>query len=190
MAKKRKKQHWRQDNLRLRKDHNWRAKPGYKIFVADRGAVRFDFPENWLMEMSESGSVKFHDVPPPDDDCLLEVSVMHLNPNVDWSGVPLAEFLADIVENDPRALMEQGEIVTVQRPGAQIVWTEGRFVDTTQEDRAARARLCLALGSNIQTIITMDLWENDLERFGPVWDEVLASLRIAEYVADPKLGPI
>ena len=46
MAKKK----WKKDTLKLKKDHLWKAKPGYTIFVADRGAVRFDIPQGWIVE--------------------------------------------------------------------------------------------------------------------------------------------
>src|SRR4028118_867180 len=39
---KRKKQEWLKETLELKEDHNWKSKPGTRIFVAGRGAVRFD----------------------------------------------------------------------------------------------------------------------------------------------------
>lgn len=70
---------WKRQTLKLKENHGWRAKPGYKIFVADRGAVRFDIPQEWIMDPGKD-SIKFHDRTPPDDDCLLQVSVLHLSP--------------------------------------------------------------------------------------------------------------
>ena len=58
--------------------------PGYNIFVADRGAVRFDFPRDWIIEPGENGSIKFHDKKPPDDDCTLQITVMYLPDGVDF----------------------------------------------------------------------------------------------------------
>jgi hypothetical protein len=57
--------------------------------VADRGAVRFDFPDTWVLKMGER-TVCLYGREPPDDDCRLEVSFTRLPP-IDWSGMPVAE---------------------------------------------------------------------------------------------------
>ena len=41
---------WKKDKIKLRKNHTWQGKPGYKIFVADKGAVRFNYPQTWVVE--------------------------------------------------------------------------------------------------------------------------------------------
>ena len=41
---------WTKKTLKLKEGHGWKSRPGYSIFVADRGAVRFDFPKTWVME--------------------------------------------------------------------------------------------------------------------------------------------
>src|SRR5690349_13517915 len=76
---------WTKKTLKLKKNHGWQSRPGYNIFVADRGAVRFDFPRSWIIEPGENGSIKFHDKKPPDDDCTLQITVMYLPDGVDWS---------------------------------------------------------------------------------------------------------
>ena len=176
-------QQWSKEVRRLKKNHGWKAKPGYKIFVADRGAVRFDFPGTWIM-VPGTDSVKFHDRPPPRDDCLLQVSVMHLNPRIDWSGLPLPQLLEQVIRDDSRGAMSRGEIIHVQRPDLELAWTESRFIDPA-ERREACSRACLARGSNVQPLITMDFWPEHADRFGPVWDEVLRSLQLGQYVKDP-----
>src|SRR5262249_23366387 len=35
--------------LPLPENHGWRSQPGYLIFVANRGEVRFDYPEDWII---------------------------------------------------------------------------------------------------------------------------------------------
>ncbi|MBE9014483.1 hypothetical protein IQ250_30285, partial [Pseudanabaenaceae cyanobacterium LEGE 13415] len=68
---------WIKETLEIDKNHGWQSKPGYKIFVAGRGAVRFDVPQDWHFEPDEK-SFRFHDATPPNDDCRLEVSYNHL----------------------------------------------------------------------------------------------------------------
>src|SRR4051812_47263730 len=36
---------WIKEELKLKKNHSWKAPPGYRIFVADQGAVRFNIPQ-------------------------------------------------------------------------------------------------------------------------------------------------
>lgn len=179
MAKK-----WNKQVLKLKENHGWKAKPGYKIFVADRGAVRFDIPQDWVMT-PESDSIKFHDRTPPDDDCLLQVSMIRLPPGIDWSTLPLPYLLQEaVIKDDPRGIISQGEIVQVQRPDLEMAWVETRFIDPV-EKREACSRSCLARGSNIQPLITMDFWLDDTEKFTPVWDEVLRTLVLGDYIEDP-----
>ena len=78
---------WRKETLRLKEKHGWQAKAGYKIFVVDQGALRFDVPQDWIVDLATS-SFKFFNRQPPDDDCTLEVSLIRLPP-IDWSGLPL-----------------------------------------------------------------------------------------------------
>src|SRR6266496_1579784 len=82
---------WDKEELELNKSHGWRARPGQKIFVADRGALRIEFPEDWVV-IPDDDSIKFYDKQPPDDDCCLAVSYMRLPP-VDLSGLPVSEML-------------------------------------------------------------------------------------------------
>ncbi len=173
---------WQKEVHRLPKNHGWRSKPGYKIFVADRGALRFDIPSDWAFEPGES-SFRFYDREPPDDDCRLEVSVMRLNPEVDWRGLPLAQFLEEASKDSLLEEISRGEIVHVKQPDLELVWRESRFLDPG-ERRESRSRMCLAHGSHVAPLITMDFWPEDAERVIPVWDEVLRSLQLGAYVKD------
>lgn len=176
---------WDKRTLKLPEKHGWHAKPGFKIFVADRGAVRFDFPEDWVV-IPSADSIKFHDKEPPDDDCTLAVSVMRLPPG-DWSGLPVATLVKQLVEHDRREVISIGEVVEVKRADLDLAWAEVRFMDPN-EKRPARSRTCLSRASDVQPLITFDFWEPDAPRLGKVWDEILRSLRVAEPIIDPTLG--
>ena len=52
---------WEKKTLRLKDGHGWSARPGCNVLVADRGAVRFDYPEGWVVVPDERGSLKLHD---------------------------------------------------------------------------------------------------------------------------------
>jgi hypothetical protein len=186
MAKRDKgKPKWIREVLELKPDHHWQASPGCKVFVADRGAVRFEVPGDWYFEPATK-SFRFCDCKPPDDNCCLEVSYNRL-PLADWSLFPLAKLLKDVVERDKRDILERGEIVTVKRQTARIVWTEFKFMDSN-EHREAYSRICIGLGSGIQCLITFDYWVEDAPRLIPVWDNVMRSLTLGLYIRDPSTG--
>ncbi|MDF5719322.1 MAG: hypothetical protein PUP91_02280 [Rhizonema sp. PD37] len=187
MAKRKKSNlQWIKETLELKPDHHWEAPSGYKIFVADRGSVRFNVPQNWVFEPQEK-SFKFLDRKPPDDDCCLEVSFNRLPPN-DWSQFPLVSTLEKVTENDGRNVIAKGEIFTIKRQTARIVWTEIKFIDTQAEPREAFSRTCIGLGSNVQCLITFDYWVDQAHSLTPIWDEVMRSLTLGLYIRDSTTG--
>ena len=177
---------WRRSTHRLRKDHVWEAKPGYKIFVADAGAVRFDIPQKWIVTPGPD-SIRFNDKQPPDDDCLMQMSLMRLNPEIDWSELPLREMFDATIGGDEREITPIGEVQHVRRQDLELVWREYIFIDPN-EQREARSRACLARAGTLLPFITMDFWPEHTDRFSPVWHEVLRSLRLGQYVKDPTRG--
>ena len=183
--RKKPKLNWIKETLELKEDHNWQSNPGYKIFVAGRGAVRFDVPQDWHFEPQEK-SFSFHDAPPPNDDARLEVSYNQL-PQGDWSLFPLQHTLKKVVEEDSRNVIDKSEIITIKRQTARIVWTELKFIDSN-EDREAFSRICIGLGSNVQCLITFEFWADQAEKMVPVWDEVMRSLVLGLYIRDPRTG--
>jgi len=180
---------WEKHSFKLPAQHGWKAKPGYKIFVADRGAVRFDFPEDWVVVPGKD-SIGLHDRRPPEDEVVLKVSVMHLPPiKGGWGQLPLENLVREAVRHDSRGSTGGDDIRTVQRGALELAWTEVRFIDPN-EKRPALSRTCLARARNIQPLITMDFWETDVEKFGPVWDEILRSLRVGVAYGDPRRGDV
>lgn len=179
--------HWHKETLKLKKNHTWKAKPGYRTFVAGRGAARFCFPQPWIME-PDSDSIKFYDGKPPDDNCRLAFSYIVLPP-IDWSGLPLAQLIDTAIEGDERNLESVGDVITVPREDIELVWAEFRFTDPV-EQREALTRMSIGRGVAIQTLITFDFWPEDREKLDPVWDEVMRSLELEQYVSDPTSGDI
>ena len=186
MAKhKKNKPEWIKETLELKANHRWQSKPGYKVFVAARGAVRFDVPGDWILEPAEK-SFKFTDREEPDDDCCLEVSFSHL-PDGDWDLFPLKATLKRIVADDKRNAIATSDVFTVKRQTARIVWAEIKFIDS-EENREAFSRICIGLGSNVHCLITFDYWADQADRLTPVWDNVLETLTLGLYIRDPRTG--
>ncbi len=176
---------WKKETLTLRPDHVWTGKPGCRVFVADRGAVRFDFPQDWVVR-PDPDSIKFHDAEPPDDNCTLAVSFLRLPP-VDFSGLPVAQLIPVAMQGDKRGILFQSDIKTVKRADLELAWIEAWFIDP-REQRQAYTRLCIARGAGIQALITCEFWPEDRARIDPVWDDVLDSLRLGVYIKDPTIG--
>jgi hypothetical protein len=178
---------WSKETARLKQDHTWKAPPGYNIFLVDRGAVRFNIPERWIVE-PDSDCIKFYDGRPPNDNCRLACSYIRLAP-IDWSGVSLAELIRVAGEGDGRTLTPEGVTVEPARRDLEVAWGDFSYIDPG-EKRPALSRICIGRGLNIQTLITLDYWPEDAQRLAPVWNEVVRSLQLGAYVADPTAGDV
>ena len=176
---------WKKQTLKLKDEHQWKARDGYRIFVANRGAVRFDFPQHWVLKPGDN-SFKFHDAEPPDDDCRLELSINYLPP-ADWSRAPLADFLRGVADDDERPINARGEIITEDRPDLRLAWIELRFIDPV-EQRAAHSRILLGIGGRVQCLLTFDYWADDDAQFALVWEEIVKSLQLGKIILDPTTG--
>ena len=180
---------WKKQVFRLDSKYDWKAKPGNKVFVADRGALRFDFPGDWYFSPdvdTEAAlpTLKLYDRKPPDDNCLLEVTIFNLPPGIDWRQMPLPKLLSDTMPDDDDSVLSRSKVVYSKRGDLEIAWLETRFVDPG-EKREARSRTCMARRGNIQPLMTFSFWPEDATRLEPVWDELLRSLRLGEYIAMP-----
>lgn len=182
-----KKMRWQKETLKLRDRHYWTAQPDCQVFVADRGAIRLDFPQGWVV-VPEADSINMHDKQPPDDDCVLAVSYLRLPP-IDWSGLAPATLVDQTSRGDSRPVYEWGEIVEERRGDLEIAWREMWFIDPS-EKREALSLFCLARRRQVQALITFDFWENDRQRCETVWKTVLKSLQLDEFIQDPTVGRV
>ena len=174
------------DTLPMHSRRGWRARPGCKIFVADRGAVRFDYPRDWFVS-PDADSITLYDEEPPDDDSCLAVSYMRLPP-VDWSKLRVATLVEAGMSGDTRPIDTWGPIREARRGDLELAWREVNCVDAA-EKREARSRMCIARQSTFQCLITFDFWIEDLERCEAAWETVLDTLQLGDFIADPTRGP-
>lgn len=177
----------RKKDLTLRDDHGWKSEEGYKIFVADRGAVRFDFPKDWIVKFKEK-SVSFHDLEPPDDKGALEMSFHRLPPH-DWNTFPLKKTLQQILKDDDRDIHHQSKVTSANRDGMRLVWADIRYIDKT-EKREATSRILVGIGGNVQVLFTFDYWTEGEEAMREVWETMLRSLRLGLFIPDPTRGHV
>ena len=152
----------------LPENHGWKAKPGNRIFVADRGAMRFEVPNTWILEMPRnSRSYQFYDRKPfADADIRIDARVMYLaatHPTVDWAQVqpwnepPIAEWLKKSIADDPRVPTRTTEPLTIRLNETTVAWAEMDFIDPV-EKRPAHTRVCYAMKTSaaLMSIIAMD----------------------------------
>jgi hypothetical protein len=176
---------WNKYTMSLPPNHGWKCSPGHNLFIADRGAVRFEYPEDWH-HGPEQGCIGFHDREPPDDDCSLRASVLHFPPGVKTADVdrelPLDALIVDAVARDTRSVTFDGVVHRVAKPDSTVVWVQMTFTDPN-EHRLARSRMCMARARGVQPLITMDYWDDQADRFEPVWDNVMRSLWVAVPIA-------
>ncbi len=179
---------WIREEYRLPHDHGWTATPGHKILVLDRGAVLLEFPAEWTLEpASEGGQINVRDgVTTEDSRCVLAVSCLPIPP-IDWTELPLAKLLIDVVDDGERDLISVGPVRETSRDGLGLAWCELRVVDPG-EHRECRSRVCLARGNGVQCLITFDFWPEDELRLNPVWHHVLGSLRLGRKLDEPTRG--
>jgi len=189
MPKRKRHQRWTGSTLRLKDNHTWKAPPGHKIVILDRGAARFNYPESWHVEPA-SDALKLYDVAPPDDNVRLSVSLIHHTPNIDWSELPLDALLQSTLEKSPD---DSAQPVTgverIARKDVEIVWQEISWQDPV-EHREARSRVAVARGRTVHAILTLDVWPEDWPRVKAMWLEVMRSLELDRYVKDPTRGDV
>jgi hypothetical protein len=164
----------------LQRDHGWKAKEGYSICVLDRGAVRLEFPSKWIVKQHPD-SVQIHDSEPPNDDCV--VSVSRVQTPGDAGDVPLRDLVAALVAADERQILNSAEIVQVERGDLNIAWSEIRYIEP-EKKREAFSRIAIGRGAGVHCLITFDFWADQATKFAPVWDDVLSSLMLGQYVVN------
>ena len=174
---------------RLPERHRWKAKEGNKIFVANKGDVRFEFPEGWVFDRTSGGegkSARFFDGHPPNDNIRLEVSVINAMDPLAFQA-PLADVLdgaiKDIGEN-----CERSEAFAMTLPDHDLALLDLAYIDPI-EKRPAHSLFCLARGAGVHALISLDYWPEDAATALAVWEDVLGSLRLGQYLEHPFFGP-
>lgn len=173
--------------MTMKKNHTWKAPDGYKIVVADRGAVSFNVPSEWLLVKMEP--LELNDAEPPNDEARISMSFWRMPPGMDWSGLPLGELLEKSTEGSDMEVLERSELHTVERKDIELVWMQHRFMDPV-EHREAYSRFMMGRGFDVHVLITCDFWVEDAPRLIPIWNEVVRSLQLGREIEDPTKGPV
>ncbi len=166
------------------KTGQWNAKQGYRILIADGGAVRFDFPEHWLAGIDE-GRVLIVDRQPPLDRCGLMVSCRQITALM--SQFPMDMLLSDVTETgNNRRITFRGPIIRIFRPPLEGAWRQMLFMDP--RGREACTRVCLARGGRSLATIVFDFWPEDEVHMHLPWMTLIETLAVGDYIEDPATG--
>lgn len=171
-------------DLPLRRDHLWTATPGFRIAALDRGAIRFEFPQDWFC-IPDDDSVKFYDREPPADSCRLAASRQQLPDPA--NRMSLDDLVTSAARGDSRGLQQTAEVVHVRRQAMELAWVEFQFTDL-EVKHEARSRFCFARGSGLYALVTLEFWQEDCEKVIPIWDHVMNTLTLGEFILDPQSG--
>jgi hypothetical protein len=175
---------WIKSTVTLPATHSWKSPPGYNVFVADRGAVRFDIPTGWVIRHDQKDTLTIHDVDPPADNARISLTVFRLPPiKGGWKQLPLEKLLYDVCTDAGRMNRKKKSkqslvINTDHRPDMDLVWVETEWKDEKADPRMVRSRQLLARARGIQGLITFDFYKEMSDQFLGVWMQLTRSLRL------------
>jgi hypothetical protein len=170
--------------MQLQSGHRWKAAAGCRILLIDGGAVRFDYPEKWIVRPTPK-YVFIIDRCPPDDHCLLAVS---------WRRVPIralglstGALLDRLAPTETRPGDDRGETVRLFRPPLEAAWTETRFIEPIYGGEVC-TRMCVARADCTQAVFLLDYRPGSESAVEAVWKVLLETLVVGEFMDDPETG--
>jgi len=152
----------------------------------NRGAVRFDFPNSWIVGV-DSRYVRIVDRKPPEDRCGLIVSCRQVS--LRMMDAPMHELLRDVTaedEEDPSASV-CGPIIRLFRPPLEAAWRQMRLIERFK-GRDVCTRICMARGGRALATIIFDFWPEDELNLHEVWSNLLETLAVGDFIEDPASG--
>ena len=170
--------------IELQSGHTWKAAPGCHILLIDAGAVRFDFPAEWIVR-STSKYVFVIDRQPPDDRCLLAVSWRRIS--IRALSISTATLLDRLAPPETRPEDYRGETRHLLRPPLEAAWTETRFIEPIY-GKDVCTRMCVARADCTQAVLLLDYREGSESVIDGAWKTLLDTLVIGEYIEDVRSG--
>ena len=168
---------WSKKTFKIDGPFPFKTRPGNNAFVANRGDVYFEIPNTWVIKPKDD-LFAFYDKEPPDDSCCMEMSVRHLNLQINWDGVPLGEILLKTAQVD-RGEAFRTDVHEIKRANLHIAWMEDHFIPNN-EPRPAISRWMIAKSFDVLPFFTFNFWKDDFEMADKFWTNLLETLRLAE----------
>jgi len=171
--------------LQLQSNGVWKARPGCRVLIIDGGALRFDYPQDWILHAgADSVCLVAPDL--PERPTVLAASVKRIS--MPASMIPLELYMREIAEFDPRVLADVGgDFVRVRRPPLEAGWVESHLTDP-RDGREISKRICFARAGCTRALIAFQSWLEDRARMDAVWETVLDTLAVGDYLEDIATG--
>jgi hypothetical protein len=166
------------DVFQLATNHVWKAAPGCRILVVDNGGVRCDIPYEWIV-YSPRRHVFVIDRFPPDNRSLLAISCKRVPPEVMAFSLP--SILREWVSGEDRQVIECGEAIRFQRWPMEAAWLQLRV-------RGKCTCVCVARADCTQALLVLDFHPEDETALAPVWQTLMETLAVGDYISDPTTG--
>jgi hypothetical protein len=178
------------DVFQLAPNHVWKAAPGCRILVVDNGGVRCDIPYEWIV-YSPRRHVFVIDRFPPDSRSLLAISCKRLPAEV--MAFPLPSILREWVNGEDRRIIECGEAIRFHRWPLEVAWLQLRVREEPRPgEKFGReekcTRVCVARADCTQALLVFDFHPEDETALAPVWQTLMETLAVGDYIADPTTG--
>ena len=182
------KEKWDHLKLKLPATHGWKAQPGNAVLVLERGLLSFEYPKTWHLVPGKT--TELYDAAPPADEARLQISLFPLRPDVDWSGFPFKTMGKELFSrrDDDEHVIWREPTKPELRHGIPMDTSYSRWFDT-EEKREAFSRQVLARHELVLALLTMDFWVEDAARIEPVWELILDTMRLGDYIENPFMGP-
>ena len=189
---------WRKGYLPLPPNHGWRTtSPKNSLFIADRGAVQFEFPREWIIKPSSHGTIMIQDKPYPQENMRFivgvgqlmtgdDVPLRRLGVSMEWD-LPIGEAFMKARKKPDDELLEVGKLRLASGPAFEAAWRQVSFIDK-EERRKVISRTCIARATSTCGVITLDFWPEFASQANRAWRLMMATLKIGEYIEDHTLS--
>ena len=169
--------------IQLNPSHVWKAAPQHKILVIDGGAVRFDFPRDWVVLPRARHVCLFDQL--PSYRCALAISWRHVPPET--AALSVGYLMNQTYSAELRPILHRGEVIRYFNIPLEAAWIQLRVMDL-EERREALTRMCIARAGCTQALILFDFWPEDELKLFDAWETVLRTLVVGDYIEDPTTG--
>ena len=172
------------DVFQLAPNHVWKATPGCRILVVDNGGVRCDIPHEWIV-YSPRRHVFVIDRFPPTNRSLVAISCKRVSSEV--MAIPLQYILDEWVRGEDRQVLERRAAIRFYRWPLEAAWLQLRVADAAL-NRERSTRVCVARADRTQALIVFDFHPEDESVVDCIWNTLMETLTVGDYIADPTTG--
>lgn len=146
--------------------------------------MRCDIPREWIV-YSPKRHVFVLDRFPPDDRCIVAISCRRVSSEI--IAISLFCILDEWIKGEDRQVLERSEPVRFHRWPLEAAWLQVRVIDP-KAARVKLTRVCVARADRTQVLIVLDFLPEDEPVMDGVWNTLLETLAVGDYIHDPTTG--